>query len=109
MSDEVSWDLLSPALAFAMFPDHDKDAKWRDSMIAMAIASFVTTQQSARQHIRQWHQRECPPSGHERERRRNGDESRNRESGLHTERSAPVVGGHDVSAPDANPYPKHCS
>ena len=41
MSDEVSWDLLSPALAFAMFPDHDKDAKWRDSLIAMAIASFA--------------------------------------------------------------------
>ena len=30
-----------PALAFAMFPDHDKDAKWRDSLIAMAIASFA--------------------------------------------------------------------
>jgi len=41
MSDEVSWDLLAPALAFAMFPDHEKSDKWRSSMIAMAIASFA--------------------------------------------------------------------
>ncbi len=39
-SDEVSWDLLGPALAYAMFPDHEREAKWRDSMIAMGIASF---------------------------------------------------------------------
>lgn len=41
MSDEVSWDLLAPALAYAMFPDHEHEAKWRDSMIAMGIASFA--------------------------------------------------------------------
>ena len=39
-SDEVSWDLLGPALAYSMFPDHEREAKWRDSMIAMGIASF---------------------------------------------------------------------
>lgn len=41
MSDEVSWDLLAPALAIAMFPTHEKVMKWRSSMIAMAIASFA--------------------------------------------------------------------
>ena len=40
-SDEVSWDLLAPALAYSMFPDHRHEAKWRDSLIAMAIASFA--------------------------------------------------------------------
>ena len=40
-SDEVSWDLLAPALAYAMFPNHPHQQKWRDSMIAMAIASFA--------------------------------------------------------------------
>lgn len=40
-SDEVSWDLLAPALAYAMFPEHPHHVKWRDSMIAMAIASFA--------------------------------------------------------------------
>lgn len=40
-SDEVSWDLLGPALAYAMFPGHEREAKWRDSMIAMAIAAFA--------------------------------------------------------------------
>ncbi len=40
-SDEVSWDLLGPALAYSMFPGHEREAKWRDSMIAMAIAAFA--------------------------------------------------------------------
>lgn len=40
-ADEVSWDLLAPALAYAMLTDHPHEAKWRDSMIAMAIASFA--------------------------------------------------------------------
>lgn len=41
MSDEVSWDLLAPALALAMFPDHAKSGKWRESLIGMSIASFA--------------------------------------------------------------------
>lgn len=41
MSDEVSWDLLAPALAYAMFPGHQKQDKWRNSMIAMGIAAFA--------------------------------------------------------------------
>ncbi len=40
-SDEVSWDLLAPALAYAMFPKHPHNTKWRNSMIAMAIAAFA--------------------------------------------------------------------
>ena len=40
-SDEVSWDLMAPALASSMFVK-DKNAKiWRDSTIAMAIAAFA--------------------------------------------------------------------
>ena len=41
MSDEVSWDLLAPALAYSMFPDHQREVKWRNSTISMAIASFA--------------------------------------------------------------------
>ncbi|MHB1164340.1 MAG: hypothetical protein ACYC3K_03770 [Candidatus Nanopelagicales bacterium] len=40
-SDEVSWDLMAPALALAMMPRHDNAARWRDSLIAMAIAAFA--------------------------------------------------------------------
>jgi len=40
-SDEVSWDLLSPALALSMMPKHPHATQWRDSMIAMGIAAFA--------------------------------------------------------------------
>ncbi len=40
-ADEVSWDLLAPALALAMMPAHPHASTWRDSMIAMAIAAFA--------------------------------------------------------------------
>lgn len=39
-ADEVSWDLLAPALAMAMMPNSPHYAKWRDALIAMAIAAF---------------------------------------------------------------------
>lgn len=40
-SDEVSWDLMAPALALSMMPRHRQAPKWRDSLIAMAIAAFA--------------------------------------------------------------------
>ncbi len=40
-SDEVSWDLMAPALALAMMPKYGSAAKWRNSLIAMAIAAFA--------------------------------------------------------------------
>lgn len=43
-SDEVSWDLTSPALALAMMPEHPSAPQWRDSLITMAIAAFARPQ-----------------------------------------------------------------
>lgn len=40
-SDEVSWDLTAPALAYAMMPKHGSVGKWRASLIAMSIAAFA--------------------------------------------------------------------
>jgi hypothetical protein len=40
-SDEVSWDLMAPALALAMMPHYGSAAKWRNSLIAMSIAAFA--------------------------------------------------------------------
>lgn len=40
MSDEVSWDLMAPALALSMMPQHPNAKVWRESTIAMAIAAF---------------------------------------------------------------------
>ncbi len=40
-SDEVSWDLLAPALAVAMMPDHPRAGWWADGVIAMAISAFA--------------------------------------------------------------------
>ncbi len=39
-SDEVSWDLLAPAMAQAMFFKNPQLTIWRDSSIALAIAAF---------------------------------------------------------------------
>ena len=43
-SDEVSWDLMAPALALAMMPDHPNAPRWRRSLIAMSIAAFARPQ-----------------------------------------------------------------
>ena len=40
MADEVSWDLMAPALALSMMPRHPNANVWRESMISMAIAAF---------------------------------------------------------------------
>ena len=40
-SDEVSWDLMAPALALAMMPDYRSAPKWRNALISMAIAAFA--------------------------------------------------------------------
>ncbi len=40
-ADEVSWDLLAPALAMAMMPEHPRYSEWRDALIGMAIAAFA--------------------------------------------------------------------
>ena len=40
-SDAVSWDLMAPALALAMMPKHGSAPRWRNSLIAMAIAAFA--------------------------------------------------------------------
>lgn len=40
-SDEVSWDLLAPTLATAMFPKHKNAGTWKKSAIAMSIAAFA--------------------------------------------------------------------
>ena len=40
-ADEVSWDLLAPALAMAMMPDDDRMPRWRNSLIALGIAAFA--------------------------------------------------------------------
>ena len=40
-SDEVSWDLMAPALALAMMPEHPNAARWRNSLIAMSLAAFA--------------------------------------------------------------------
>jgi len=40
-SDEVSWDLMAPALAMSMMPKHDRASIWRESTIALAIAAFA--------------------------------------------------------------------
>ncbi len=39
-SDEVSWDLLAPAMAQAMFSKNPQLTIWRNSSIALAIAAF---------------------------------------------------------------------
>ena len=39
-ADEVSWDLLAPALAMAMMPGNKQMPNWRNSLISMAIAAF---------------------------------------------------------------------
>jgi len=41
LSDEVSWDLMAPALALSMMPKHDHARIWRESTIALAIAAFA--------------------------------------------------------------------
>jgi hypothetical protein len=43
-SDEVSWDLMAPALALAMMPEHPNAPRWRRSLIAMSIAAFARPQ-----------------------------------------------------------------
>jgi hypothetical protein len=43
-SDEVSWDLMAPALALAMMPHYGSAPEWRDALIAMAIAAFARPQ-----------------------------------------------------------------
>jgi len=40
-ADEVSWDLLAPALAMAMMPGNKEMPKWRDALISMSIAAFA--------------------------------------------------------------------
>jgi hypothetical protein len=40
-SDEVSWDLMAPALALSMMPKYGSAGRWRNSLIAMAIAAFA--------------------------------------------------------------------
>lgn len=40
-SDEVSWDLLAPALAMAMMPGDKAMPEWRDALIGMAISAFA--------------------------------------------------------------------
>ena len=40
-SDEVSWDLMAPALALSMMPKRGNAGKWRDGLIAMSIAAFA--------------------------------------------------------------------
>lgn len=40
-SDEVSWDLMAPALALAMMPRYGSAQKWRNSLIGMSIAAFA--------------------------------------------------------------------
>lgn len=40
-SDEVSWDMLAPALATAMFPRNAHARVWKESAIAMSIAAFA--------------------------------------------------------------------
>ena len=40
-SDEVSWDLMAPALALAMMPEHPNAPKWRRQLIAMSLAAFA--------------------------------------------------------------------
>lgn len=39
-ADEVSWDLLAPALAMAMMPGNQQMPHWRDSLIGMSISAF---------------------------------------------------------------------
>jgi hypothetical protein len=43
-SDEVSWDLMAPALALAMMHDHPNAPRWRRHLIAMSIAAFARPQ-----------------------------------------------------------------
>ena len=40
-SDEVSWDLMAPALALAMMPEHPNAPKWRNQLIGMSLAAFA--------------------------------------------------------------------
>jgi len=40
-ADELSWDLLAPALAMAMMPGNKQMPNWRNSLISMAISSFA--------------------------------------------------------------------
>jgi hypothetical protein len=40
-SDEVSWDLMAPALAKAMMPTHPHARTWLESSIANSIAAFA--------------------------------------------------------------------
>ncbi len=40
-SDEVSWDLMAPALALAMMPHYGSAGRWRSSLIGMSIAAFA--------------------------------------------------------------------
>ena len=43
-ADEVSWDLMAPALALAMMPEHPNAPRWRRSLIAMSLAAFARPQ-----------------------------------------------------------------
>ena len=40
-SDEVSWDLIAPALALSMMPTHPHANRWMDQLIAMSISAFA--------------------------------------------------------------------
>jgi hypothetical protein len=40
-SDEVSWDLMAPALALSMMPKHGSAPRWRNALIGMAISAFA--------------------------------------------------------------------
>jgi hypothetical protein len=48
-SDEVSWDLMAPALALAMMPEHPNAPKWRRQLIAMSLAAFARPQDLRRE------------------------------------------------------------
>lgn len=43
-SDELSWDLMAPALALAMMPGHPNASRWRNDLIGMALAAFARPQ-----------------------------------------------------------------
>lgn len=51
MSDEVSWDLLAPTLAWSMMPNHPDAKIWRDSTISMAIAAFARPGDLTKEHV----------------------------------------------------------
>ncbi|MDA3022460.1 MAG: hypothetical protein O2943_07360 [Actinomycetota bacterium] len=40
-ADEVSWDLMAPALALAMMPKDPRAPTWRATLVALSIAAFA--------------------------------------------------------------------